>query len=181
MPETIRLVTAGELERFPDDDHRYELVDGRIVRMSPVGYPHGRVVAHLLVLLEQHVRPRNLGETMTEVGFTLRTDPDTVRAPDIAFIRRDRIPAAKPRGFWKGTPDLAAEVLSPDDRPGEIRAKVEEYLRFGVPLVLIIDADEETVTAHRPSAPPTVLTSEAMLDLGDVVSGFRCTVSEIFE
>ena len=180
MPETIRLVTAGELERFPDDDYRYELVEGRVVRMSPVGYPHGRVVARLLVLLDQHARPQNLGEAMTEVGFTLRTEPDTVRAPDVAFIRRDRIPAAKPRGFWKGTPDLAAEVLSPDDRPAEIRAKVEEYLRFGVSLVLVIDADEETVTVHRQSVPPSVLTSEAILDLGDVVSGFRCAVREIF-
>ena len=112
MSETVRLVTAEELERFPGDDFRYELVEGRLIRMSPVGYLHGRVVMRLGSLLEQHVRSRGLGAVLTEVGFKLKSNPDTVRAPDVAFIRGDRIPSVPPKGFWKGTADLAVELRS---------------------------------------------------------------------
>src|SRR6266699_1925070 len=94
MPETARLVTADELEKFrPADDGRYELAEGRIIRMSPVGYQHGRVVMRLWSMLDTHDRSRNLGVVFPEVGFTLRSNPDTVRAPDVAFIRRERIPS----------------------------------------------------------------------------------------
>src|SRR5262245_21961466 len=92
MSETERLVTAAELERFPDDDNRYELVAGRVIRMSPVGYLHGQVVVRLCALLDSYVRTRDLGAILTEVGFTLMVNPDTVRAPDVAFLRRARIP-----------------------------------------------------------------------------------------
>ena len=121
MSEIARLVTTEELEKFPDDDYRYELVDGRVIRMSPVGFQHGRIVARLCALLVQHVQGRKLGVVATELGFELARHPDTVRAPDVAFIAQDRIPSQEPRGFWKGPPDLAIEVLSPDDRPSEVR------------------------------------------------------------
>src|SRR6185369_5108060 len=123
MSEATRLVTAEELEKFPSDDRRYELVEGRLVRMSPVGPPHGQVVVRLTVLLDSHVRSRHLGSLMTEVGFTLATDPDTVRAPDLALLRQSRQLLKTVRGFWKGAPDLAIEVLSPDDRPADVREK----------------------------------------------------------
>jgi Uma2 family endonuclease len=182
MPEATRLVTADELERFrPADDGRYELVEGRIIRMSPVGYQHGRVVMRLSSMLDEHIRSRDLGVVFPEVGFTLRSNPDTVRAPDLAFIRRERIPSVEPRGFWKGPPDLAIEVLSPEDRPSEIRRKAEEYLNEGVPLVLVVDADQKSVTVYRASTPPTTLASDEILDIGDVVAGFRCSVQRIFE
>jgi Uma2 family endonuclease len=181
MSEPRRIVTAEELERFPDDDYRYELVEGRVIRMSPVGYQHGRTVARLLVLFDQHLRGRNLGVVVTEVGFKLASNPDTVRAPDVAFIRQDRIPSPDPRGFLTGPPDLAVEVLSPDDRPSEIQAKVEEYFARGVPLVLVVDADVKTVTVFRPSTSPVTLRTDDLLDLDDVVPGFRCRVHEIFE
>jgi Uma2 family endonuclease len=181
MSDATRLVTAEELERYPDDHYRYELVEGRVIRMSPVGYQHGRIVMQFGFLLGQHVRGPALGVVVTEVGFTLATTPDTVRAPDIAFIRQKRIPATGPKGFWKGPPDLAVEVLSPDDHPADVRAKVEEYLGHGTPLVVVIDPDETTVTAHRPSAPPATLRAVDILDLSDVVPGFSCEVAEIFE
>jgi Uma2 family endonuclease len=94
MSEPARLVTAEELEKFPDDDFRYELVEGRVLRMTPVGYVHGRIVMRFGSLLEQHVRSQRLGVVLTEVGVKLKSVPDTVRAPDLAFIRRERIPAS---------------------------------------------------------------------------------------
>ena len=132
MSERARLVTAEELERFPDDDSRCELVAGRVIRMTPVGFQHGKVVARLMFLLSQHLDGRNLGVVLTEVGFKLAAGPDTVRAPDVAVIRQHRIPSPEPKGFWNGPPDLAVEVLSPDDRSGDVREKVEEYLACGV-------------------------------------------------
>ena len=99
----------------------------------------------------------------------------------MAFIRQERIPSTDPRGFWKGPPDLAIEVLSPDDRPSEIRTKVEEYLAHGVRLVVVLDPDDKTATVFRPATPPLTIDAAGMLDLSDVVAGFTCTVREIFE
>ena len=182
MSDTTHLVTAEELEKFPDDDYRYELVEGRVIRMSPVGVVHGSSVLRLGARLIGHVDARRLGLVLTEVGFRLSSSPDTVRAPDLAFIRRERLPeGALPRGFWKGPPDLAVEVLSPDDRPSDIRSKVAEYLERGVPLVVVVDPDQRIVTVHRRSAPPITLGTADVLDLDDVVEGFRCNVRDIFE
>jgi len=175
-----RLVTADELERFPSDDNRYELVHGRLVPMTPVSFSHGRTVVALAVVLGQHVRTHRLGAVLTEVGFTLASNPDTVRAPDLAFIRRDRIPSPEPQGFWKGAPDLAVEVLSPDDRAFEVQTKIHEYLAHGVSVVAVVDPREQTVTIYRAAVGPVVLDVEGMLDLCDVVEGFRCAVREIF-
>lgn len=181
MSETSRLVTAGELERFPDDDHRYELVEGRLIRVSPVGYAHARIVARLCQLLGQHARDRNLGVVVTEMGVKLASNPDTVRAPDVAFIRQERIPSIEPRGFWNGPPDLAIEVLSPDDRPADVRAKIDEYLGHGVLVAVVIDPDRKTVATTRAGTPPAVLNAyDERLDLGDVVDGFTCELREIF-
>jgi Uma2 family endonuclease len=181
MSEAARLVTAEELERFPSDDFRYELVEGRVIRMSPVGYLHGLVVTRIASLLERHVRAANLGAVLIELGVKLAADPDTVRAPDVAFIRRDRIPSPPPRGFWKGPADLAVEVLSPDDRPSETRTKVAEYLTRGTSVVLVIDPDAHTVSVYRHPDAQVSLAHHDELDLDDVVPGFHCPVGEIFE
>ena len=179
MSETTRLVTAEELERFPSDDWRYELVAGRLIQMSPTALPHGIVVARVLSILHRHAEANNLGVVVPEVGFKLASNPDTVRAPDVAFLRRDRIPARK--GFVDGPPDLAVEVLSRDDRPGEVRAKIEDYLTSGVLLVLAIDPDDLTATIHRRLTPPITLSGDDVIDLDDILPGFRCSVQEIFE
>ena len=180
MSEAARLVTAEELEKFPDDDRRYELVEGRVISMSPVGFQHGRIVMTFGSMLHQHVQSRKLGVVMTEVGFKLASNPDTVRAPDIAFIRQDRIPISEPAGFWDGPADLAVEVLSPDDRQSDVRTKVEQYLTRGVSLVVVIDPAAETAATFRRSAQSAIVHGAELLDLDDVVPGFSCRVDEIF-
>ena len=179
MSDTGRLLTAAELERFPVDDYRYELVEGRLVRMSPTGWEHGRIVMRFGFLLGAYLRDRDLGAVVSEVGFKLRSDPDTVRGPDIAFVRQERLPTGKLRGFWNGPPDLAIEVLSPDDRPHEIRDRVEEYLSSGVLAVVVVDPEDASVTTHRRLSSPVTAREGDELDLDDVVEGFRCTVREI--
>ncbi len=181
MHEATPLVTAEELERRPDL-RRFELVEGRLAAMSPVGFEHGHVVLQLGYLLKRHLRGGRLGVVGTEVGFKLASNPDTVRAPDLAFIRQHRLPLPRPRGFVNGLPDLAIEVLSPEDRPGEMREKIDEYLTRGVPLVVIVDPDERTVTLHPRGASATTLSAlDDVLDLSLVIDGFRCRLEEIFE
>ena len=181
MPNPARLVSADELERMPDDDFRYELVRGRLIRMSPVAPRHGDITVTLASLLWQHVRANRLGRVWTEVGFRLFSDPDTVRAPDVAFVRSDRLPSKDARGFYRGAPDLAIEVLSPDDRPSDVRSKVEDYLAAGTPMVVIVDPGARAVTVHRAGVAAEVLEEAGTLDLDPVVRGFSVTVGELFE
>jgi Uma2 family endonuclease len=181
MSEITPLVTAEELARLPDDGYRYELVEGRLIRMSPVSFEHGRVVAKLGFLLSRHLEHQSVGTVGMDVGFKLASNPDTVRGPDIAFVRQDRVPASG-RGFFKGAPDLVIEVLSPDDRPGEVRAKTEEYLATGVPVVVIVDPEEGTATTFRSGFAPVALASpNDVLDLSDAITGFRCSLHEVFQ
>jgi Uma2 family endonuclease len=176
------LVTAEELERRPEDDYRYELVEGRLIRMSPVGYQHGAVVARLMFLLMRHLESTHQGYVATEVGFKLASTPDTVRAPDVSFVRSSRIPSPTPRGFFHGPPDIAFEVLSPDDRPADVRTKVDEYLSRGVRLVVVVDPDNQSVTCRRAGlAPVTGRTPEDVLDLDDLMPGFKCQLRDLFE
>ena len=182
MSET-RLVTSEELERMPDDPlNRYELVEGRLVRMSPVSFDHGRIVGQLLFILNSHLKQSPSGVVVADAGFKLAANPDTVRGPDIAFLRADRVPPRGTRGFLQDRPDAVIEVLSPDDRPSEMRRKVAEYLDKGVAVVVVIDPKDATATTFRPTTPLVILRDEDdLLDLGDVIPGFHCRLRAIFE
>jgi Uma2 family endonuclease len=181
MPELSPLVTAAELARIAArDDYRYELVDGQVIRMSPVGWRHGVIVVRLLVQVETYVRTRGLGAAVTEVGFILRTNPDTVRGPDVAFVRQERVPRETLRTFWSGAPDVAMEVMSPDDTRREMDVKVAEYLSAGVSAVVVVDPDASTATLHRPAGLRDVFRNGDELDLSEVIPGFRCAVDDIF-
>jgi len=129
----------------------------------------------------RHLEQHPVGTIGADVGFKLASNPDTVRGPDIAFVRRDRVPTSG-RGFFTGAPDLVIEVLSPDDRSGAVRAKTEQYLATGVPVVVIVDPEERTATTFRPGFPPVALASpNDVLDLSDAITGFRCSLNDIFQ
>lgn len=168
---------------MPDDPvNRFELVEGRLVRVSPVSFDHGRIVTRLSFLLSRHLNDTQSGVVVADVGFKLASNPDTVRGPDIAFLRHDRLPSRGTRGFLKDPPDAVFEVLSPDDRPAEIRRKVAEYVAKGVALAVVIDPKEATATTFRPATSPVTLReANDLLDLDDVIPGFHCYVREIFE
>jgi Uma2 family endonuclease len=176
------LVTAEEFARIPDDNWRYELVEGRVVRMSLPGARHGALATRIAFLLCEHVDRRNLGVVVTPSGFKLATNPDTVRGPDVAFIRRERIPpAGLPESFWAGAPDLAVEIRSPGDRRSEVLKKVDEYLTRGSMLVWVVAAKQKTVTVYRRLLPPVTLSIDDTLEAGDVVPGFSCELRKIFQ
>jgi Uma2 family endonuclease len=182
MTTTLQRSTASELFGMPDDGFRYELVKGELRKMSPSGSEHGATIVNITVLLAQDVRARKLGVCFgAETGFKLASDPDTVRAPDVAFIRSERIPeTGLPKKFWPGAPDLAVEVLSPGDTRREVDEKVEDWLEAGVLAVWVINPKQRVVTVYRSVKDATRLSEGDELDGGDVVPGFRCKVSEIF-
>ena len=149
--------------------------------MSPPGSRHAVLATMIASLLHHHVATHRLGVVMTSGGVKLAANPDTVREPDIAFVRQDRIPATGvPDGFWPGAPDLAVEIRSPGDRLSELRAKVGDYLARGVRLVWVVDPKKRTVTTHGAQSPPVTLGVDDILDGGDVVPGFICPVNRIF-
>jgi len=123
-----------------------------------------------------------LGAVMSAGGFKLDTDPDTVREPDVAFVRRERIPeAGVPDGLWPGPPDPAVEIRSPGDRSSEIREKVDEYLALGVRLEWVADSKARTLTVHRPASAPRTLDTHGVLNGGEIVTVFSCPVRRTFE
>ena len=182
MTIEARGITAEELLRMPDDGFRYELVKGELRRMSPAGSEHGAIIINVSVLLGQHVKSNNLGVCFAaETGFKIASDPDTVRAPDVAFVRRERIPGSGiPKKFFPGAPDLAVEVLSPGDTYSEVVEKVEDWLGAGTSAVWVVDPRRRSVSVYRSMTDVKRLSGADELDGGEVVRGFGCKVSEIF-
>ncbi len=175
-------MTADELLVMDHGNFRYELVKGELRQMSPSGSEHGAIIVKLTIRLGGYVEANQLGVCFgAETGFFIERDPDTVRAPDLAFVRRERVPAEGiTKKFWPGAPDLAVEVLSPDDRPKAVAEKVRNWLETGALMVWTVEPKRRTVTVHRPHEETIVLTEADELEGFDVVPGFRCRVSEIF-
>lgn len=180
VPEMPALMTAEELLRAPIPDKRTELVKGVLVVREPAGHRHGRVAGELFRVISNHVHAHALGAAYAaETGFTLARHPDTVRAPDVAFVRQDRVPDPEPIGFGEFAPDLAVEVLSPGDRPGETLAKVADWLEAGTPLVWVIDPERRLARVYRRDGTETTIDGEGQLDGEDVLPGFTCRLGVV--
>ena len=134
-------MTAEQLLKLPDNGMRRELVLGELREMAPAGDEHGEIAMTIGSHLAQHVKSESLGRTYAaETGFLITRDPDTVRAPDAAFVRQDVIDATgRLRGFRIGAPDLAVEVISPGDTYTEVHEKVMEWLDAGSRMVVVVD------------------------------------------
>ena len=169
---------------MPDDGFRYELVEGELRKMAPAGSEHGYVALRLGRLLGNHVETNGLGRAYAaETGFKLASDPDTVRAPDVAFVGRERVEAVgRVEGFWPGAPDLAVEVVSPGDTHAEVTEKALAWLAAGCRMVLVADPSRRAVTVYRSREDIRILVSEAgdVIDGADVVPGWRLPVAEVF-
>ena len=175
------LATADDLLAMPDDGFRYELINGVLHRMSPAGFEHGAIGMRLVTGLGPYVQARDLGVVLgPDTGFRISSDPDTVRAPDVAFVRRERVAAAGvPKGYWPGAPDLAVEIVSPGDSFTEVEIKVEEWLDAGVRLVVVVNPRSRTASVYRSRTDVVRLTQADELDLGSVVPGFVCPVADL--
>lgn len=174
------LLTADDLWQMPGDGRRYELVKGELVEITPVGPRHGWIVVRLAAQLNKYVEAHDLGYVMVEAGFCLECQPDTVRAPDIAFLTRERMPPEDHEGFVPGAPDLAVEVVSPSERDTDIQDKVMDYLRLGTRLVWIVRPRQRTITVYRPDGTVQLLQETDILDGAEVLPGFRLPMREVF-
>ena len=174
------LMTADELLRTSLPDKRVELVRGVLVVREPTGYRHGDVTARITKRLMDVVDAGGLGRVLAaETGFKLSADPDTVRAPDVAFISRARLPDPEHLGYPALAPDLVVEVLSPGDRPGETLAKVGDWLNAGARLVWVVDPGRRVARVNRQDGSETLLTEGEVLNGEDVVPGFECPLGSI--
>lgn len=183
MIATVQIMTADELLQMPDDGMRHELVKGELRTMAPAGNEHGRVTVRLTWRLASHVETNNLGAVYAaETGFWTSRHPDTVRAPDIAFVRQQRLDeVGRIAGFWPGAPDLAVEVVSPSESFADVEEDALDWLDAGTAVVLVVNPRNRTVTAYRSQDDISIFPESASIDLSDVVPGFQIAVREIFE
>ena len=179
---TTSQVSAEQLLRMPAGGRRYELVAGEVREMTPPSWRHGVVLSQLDELLRRHVRERRLGLVMGgDPGFLLARDPDTVLAPDIAFVAEEHVPHPLPEeAFWPGAPTLAIEIASPGDTLREIDEKAKSWLDAGTAIVWVLNPAWRTVTIYRSPADIKTLTEADDLTAQDILPDFRCRVADLF-
>jgi Uma2 family endonuclease len=180
----VQLLTADDLWSLPDPpgDGRYELVRGVLVEVSPSSTRSNEVSGEMIRRVGNHVREHGLGRFGgSEGGFTLQRSPDTVRAPDVWFVRAERAPSGRmPDGFFDGVPDLAVEVLSPSDCQGDIWRRIADYVDAGTPLIWVLDPKTESAIALPRDEMPLIIPADGALDGGDILPGFVLPLRDIF-
>jgi Uma2 family endonuclease len=175
------LLTADALELMPDDDSvQTELDEGELITMPPAGEEHGGCGGEIAIILGSHVKKHRLGRLyIADTGFRLRDD--TVRAPDLAFVRRDRIDAIRGKGFAKGAPDLAVEIFSPTDNVRQLMRKVKQYFAAGTHTVWIVYPDRREVQVLEFTGTDSLLTGDDLIESPELLPGFSVPISEFFE
>src|SRR5262245_12656490 len=176
-------MTVDDLYVMPDDGYHHELQAGLLVSEPAPGFRHGHVLAAVAELLRTHVKRQRLGVVLAgDSGFILARRPDTVRAPDVAFISRGRFERSEdPTKAFAGAPDLAVGVLSPSNTRADMHAKIADYLAAGTRCVWVVDPEARAVTVYTSLLEPRRFNEAETLDGADVVPGFRVRVGEIFE
>ena len=182
MTSTSLVMTADDLVGYELPGKRVELVRGRLLVHEPPGFEHGKVTVRIAVALSQFVAASTppLGEVVAgDPGFWLQHDPDTVRAPDVAFVRGDRLPPGPIRGFADFAPHLAVEVRSPSDRTGEVLAKVADWLSAGTALVWVVDPMRRTAQVYRLDGSISLLGDADELQGEGVLPGFTLPLATL--
>jgi Uma2 family endonuclease len=178
---TKTFYTIEDLLAMPDEKD-YELMDGQLVERN-MSTLSSWVGGEMLHYLSAHLKEDQLGWVFpADNGFQCFPHrPNRLIRADVSFVRRERLPQGLPsEGYLKIAPDLAVEVISPNDLAREIDQKVAEYLRAGVPLIWIIHPDLRAVRVHRSSGPVSWLREEEELSGEDILPGFRCRVAALF-
>lgn len=179
---TAPLLTADDLMAMPDDGYRYELDEGKLVRLPMSSNESSDIAGGVLSALRGYAYPRKLGRvTGADGAYILRRDPYTVRIPDVGFVSASRMPPREERRrFLELAPDIAVEVVSPSDNARDVQAKVREYLDFGVRLVWVVHPIQRTVMVYAADRTERILHVDDTLDGGDVLPEFTLEVADIF-
>jgi Uma2 family endonuclease len=182
MTEQRILLTAEEFFwLYSHKEGDYELVKGEVIEMAPPGIAHGGIAVNIASALHVFVRQNDLGRVIVEGGFCLECRPDTVRGPDVSFIKKERIPAeGLPRAFFPGAPDLAIEVVSPSDTASELEAKVHDYLRNGAQRVWVVYPGSRRMAVHRPDGTARWYSEDEAIIDEELLPGFSLPLTEIF-
>lgn len=182
MTTKPRLMNAEGLLELPRGQLRRELIEGELREMASAGHEHGRLAALLTASLIQHVLKNQLGAVYAaETGFKLGSNPDTVRAPDVAFVSQKRLhEVTSGTGYFPGPPDLAIEIISPNDRHGEVEEKVELWLRYGVRMIVTLNPQARTATVYRSLDNIRMIRGEGLLAGDDVVPGWALPPTKLF-
>ena len=182
IPNQPTLLTAEDLLKKSDTGNRYELVKGIIRRMPPAGFEHGILSIEIGQFLAEYVKRHKLGRVCgAETGFKISEDPDTVLAPDAAFVSQTSIDKhGIPKGYWVGAPDLAVEIISPNDTYTEVAEKADVWLNAGCKMVWVVNPRRETVEVYRSTEDIVVLRRDDILEGGEVIEGFQCRVDDLF-
>jgi len=177
-----KLMTAEELFCMPDDGWRYELLKGKLIKMPPGGGEHGGSSSRAATRLGIYAEPFGTWEVLgADTGFILGRNPDTVRAPDAALIRKDRLPGGRlPTGYIEMAPDLAVEVVSPNDRAREVAEKVQEWLDAGTQQVWVLYPRTHRVLRHEAGSDPVGFQEDDILTAERLLPGFSCRVRDLF-
>ena len=175
-------LTAADVVRLGLAGERMELIDGELREKEPMGARLGETEIRLTLPLGFHLLGQGLGEIYpSDTQFKILRDPDIIQIPDLAFVRADRLPPKHERiGILNLAPDLAVEIVSPNDRRPRIMEKIERYQRAGVPLIWLVDPHPRTVEVHALGEPMRLLREFETLDGGEVIPGFRLLVADIF-
>ena len=174
-------MTAEELLRDQPPHKRSELIRGRLMVREPAGARHGIVANEIAFQLTRFVKERNLGRVYAaETGFWIESDPDTVRAPDVAFISKEHLPDSEPSGFSKLAPDLAVEVLGTDDRPGPVLKKVADWLNTGSQLVWVINPARREARVYRADGSESHVADSGTLEGENLLPRFSCSLSDLW-
>ncbi|HEY0602505.1 MAG TPA: Uma2 family endonuclease [Herpetosiphonaceae bacterium] len=174
-------LTAEDLWLLPVTNTRRELVRGEVIEAMPPGGRHGAIVVVLAMLLRLWVQKSTGGYVGVEAGYILSRNPDTVRGPDVSFVRAERLPSSGiPEGFWALAPDLAVEIVSPSETAEEVREKVRDFLSAGTPLVWVVYPRTQEVIIHTVDGLARTYSSDDLLEDPQVLPGFSCRVAELF-
>lgn len=172
---------AEALLELPQGHLRHELIQGELREMAPAGHEHGHLAHEIALSLGVHVKANKLGRVYAaETGFKLASDPDTVRAPDVAFVSAARLENVESSGYFPGSPDLAIEIISPNDRHSEVEEKVEMWLHYGVRMVVTLNSQTRTATVYRSLDSIRMIRGQGRLEGEDVIPGWALPLAELF-
>jgi Uma2 family endonuclease len=166
---------------MPDDDSvRTELDEGELITMPPAGEDHGYREVEIGSILRNYVKRNRLGRVYAgDAGF--RLSAGTVRAPDVAFVRTERVDALKSTGFAKGAPDLAVEIFSPSDSVRQLMRKVKQYFAAGCHTVWIVYPDRQEIHVLEAGGADRLLRIGDTVEAPELLPGFSVPVAEFFE
>ena len=178
-----KLLTAEDLLRLSSQGVKGELIRGVLRETVSVGRVHARIAIRIGGEFDRHVRRNRLGQVGgSDGGVLIERNPDTVREPDVYFVSAERLPLDdQSDGYLEVVPELVVEIVSPNDAQQDVREKIEMWLEHGVSMALEVRPATRTIVIHRPGAPAVALTSNDVLDGGDVLPGFSLPLSEIFD